>query len=261
MASRIDRRFVLAGLAASPIASGALAAPAAGPYLDYERKLREALAQPGGEALTGVAADLLAQTNALRVENKLAPLEVDPAVELAARAHVADMVRRSFFSHDDPGGLKRNDRIGLLLRQIVGVNGENIAMIQRGDGRPQATAADIIDVWRNSKIHRENLLLKAWTHVGFASIRADARVYACAVFVQVQQRLAAPLPLQATDPGSALAGAKPAAAGYQLSGPTGAAEKTRYNLTGPAPKLAPGVWRLRPFVGKGSALLGPIFIA
>jgi uncharacterized protein YkwD len=262
MASSLHRRGLVTGLscAVACAAPRAWSATSAQPYLDYEKRLREGLARGG--VLTDLSDALLAETNGLRSQATVAGLAHDAAIAACAAAHVSDMIGRSYFAHQSPEGFGRNDRTGLLLRQIAGSSGENIASITRVAGGPPPTAREVLAIWLDSPVHRQNLFSPAWSHAGFSAMRAGTRFLACAVFVTVSQRLGKPLPLRAPNPGEALAGAQPTSAAYQLSAPGGRPESGPYSSGGAAPTLAPGAWRLRPLVGgsRAEALLGPIFV-
>lgn len=88
----------------------------------------------------------------------LAPLTVDPRLNAAARLHTEDMVRRGFFSHENPDGRQVWDRAlaaGYRYRRVA----ENIATDQRG-------AVEVVDGWMNSPGHRRNILDGELTQIG-----------------------------------------------------------------------------------------------
>ncbi|CAM5284767.1 CAP domain-containing protein [Streptomyces aurantiogriseus] len=111
---------------------------------------------PGGLART--EAEVVDLTNRERARSGLRPLAVDPLLATAARAHSADMVARSFYSHTSPEGGQPWDRAaaaGSTRRTI----GENIACGQR-------SPAEVVEGWMNSPGHRANILRPAFTHIG-----------------------------------------------------------------------------------------------
>jgi uncharacterized protein YkwD len=57
----------------------------------------------------------------------LEPLETDPELLPAARAHALDMFELGYFDHVTPGGLDPSDRVALLHRRLVGGVGGNLA--------------------------------------------------------------------------------------------------------------------------------------
>ncbi|USQ85006.1 CAP domain-containing protein [Streptomyces phaeoluteigriseus] len=108
--------------------------------------------------LAGTEAEVVDRTNRERARAGLRPLAVDPLLATAARAHSADMVARSFYSHTSPEGGRPWDRAaaaGSARRTI----GENIACGQR-------SPAEVVEGWMNSPGHRANILKPAFTHIG-----------------------------------------------------------------------------------------------
>ncbi|MFF8971712.1 CAP domain-containing protein [Streptomyces sp. NPDC014995] len=111
---------------------------------------------PAGLART--EAEVVDLTNRERARAGLRPLGLDPLLATAARAHSADMVARSFYSHVSPEGSRPWDRTaaaGSARRTI----GENIACGQR-------SPAEVVEGWMNSPGHRANILKPAFTHIG-----------------------------------------------------------------------------------------------
>lgn len=101
--------------------------------------------------------------NERRARHGLAPLAREARLELAAQRYTADMVKRRFFSHDDPGGLDPQDRILLAGYPSLHVStGENLAW---GTG-VESSPVEIVDGWMRSPGHRANILEAAYTEVG-----------------------------------------------------------------------------------------------
>jgi uncharacterized protein YkwD len=95
--------------------------------------------------------------NRARARHGLAPLQPTAALERAARAHSRDMVRRSYFAHNSPGGStpsRRIARAGYLGGARSWAVGETIAW---GTGR-LASPASIVRAWLRSPGHRAILL-------------------------------------------------------------------------------------------------------
>ena len=113
---------------------------------------------PAG-GLTPPERSVLAEMNRARLGNGLRPLEVGARLQLAARAHSADMLRRDYFDH------------GPFLSRILGFGaagpafGENLAW---GTGT-RARAPAIVAAWLASPGHRENLLRPGFRRVGVAA--------------------------------------------------------------------------------------------
>lgn len=104
---------------------------------------------------------MLAYLNAQRGQRGLPPLRLDPTLVAVARAHSADMFRRSYFSHDSPDGASPFDRMHAAgIRYSIA--GENIAYA------PNVTIADT--GLMNSPEHRDNILRPQFTRVGIGIV-------------------------------------------------------------------------------------------
>ncbi|MGG4396199.1 CAP-associated domain-containing protein [Paenibacillus thiaminolyticus] len=108
-------------------------------YGKPSERLRESLEQ-----------EVLDLTNAVRVREGKKPLEWNDEIAATARKHSADMMKRDFFSHDNPDGQSPFDRMkqdGITYRMA----GENIAA-------GQTSAIFAHENWMNSSGHRKNIL-------------------------------------------------------------------------------------------------------
>lgn len=114
---------------------------------------------PAGESPAGgPLAEVVTATNAERARHGLRPLTVDARLAQAAQRHSDDMVRRGFFSHENPDGTQVWDRAlaaGYRYTKVA----ENIAAGQR-------TAADVVRGWMDSPGHRTNILDAELTQIG-----------------------------------------------------------------------------------------------
>ena len=109
-----------------------------------------------GIAVTSVEAALIDEVNRVRAVHGRAPLTLDPALQRAARAHSASMLRSGSFGH---GALAaRLRRFGARGPRL----GENIAW---GTGST-ASAQSIVRMWLRSPGHRANLLRRGWRRIG-----------------------------------------------------------------------------------------------
>ncbi|MFX3661259.1 MAG: CAP domain-containing protein [Ectobacillus sp.] len=97
-------------------------------------------------------------TNAERIKNGLAALQVDTALSRVARMKSEDMLKNRYFSHNSPtygspfNMMRAN---GITYRSA----GENIAMGQR-------TPEEVVKAWMDSPGHRANILNNTFTHIG-----------------------------------------------------------------------------------------------
>lgn len=267
---RPHRRHLLAALTAGALAPG-LAAHAqdadARRWLAYNQRLEAGL--DGAVSFDREAeGELDALANRFRMGEGRETLSPHEGLTRAARAHAADMAIRGFFDHQSPDGFHPSERVGLLVRDFCGVSGENIAEIF---GSADQGSAAFMQLWRESRGHRENLLRPDYDHVGSAVARVGDRTWAAQVFAQTTIRLAADAPLQVRDPRdlrACLAGADPAFDRFQIAATEGEAASPVVSLDEDV--IPPrGVWRLRPHlrtavegrVQRYAVLWGPIFIA
>lgn len=94
--------------------------------------------------------------NRTRTNRGLRPFCVHPALQKAARAHSAQMIRKDRFFHGAVG--KRLKRHGYRWK----IYGENIA---GGSGR-LGTPKSVFRRWMNSRTHKKNILKKGFREVG-----------------------------------------------------------------------------------------------
>jgi uncharacterized protein YkwD len=129
-----------------------------------------------------------------------APLERDPGLERAARAHALDLLERGYMDHVDGQGRAVGERVGILARRFIGGAGENLAEhagipIDRLGDQTGPLAEKLVDGWMASAGHRENLLQPAYNRFGLAAAGAGERLVVVHVFGQERALLAEPLPL------------------------------------------------------------------
>jgi uncharacterized protein YkwD len=131
----------------------------------------------GVQLLEPLARRLVELTSVRRREADadLEPLETDPELLPAARAHALDMLERGYFDHVTPGGLDPGDRVALLHRRLIGGVGENLAE-HRGlsaeelEAQVGPLAVKIMDGLMQSPAHRENILNSEYTHLAIAAV-------------------------------------------------------------------------------------------
>jgi len=125
---------------------------------DFGVDVAEEAPAPGPPPGAGPLAEVVAATNVERARHGLPALTVDARLGAAAQDHSDDMVRRAFFSHDNPDGAQVWDRAlahGYRYRKVA----ENIAAGQRG-------AAEVVAGWMDSPGHRANILDGDLTQIG-----------------------------------------------------------------------------------------------
>jgi len=136
------------------------------------------------------------EVNQRRQEHGVRKVGWDQSLQFIARDHSEDMIKRGFFSHENPDGdglADRYDEAGYNCRVDAGVGhsagGENIAQSwwetnikQNGTisnyGTVDELAKGIVDQWMNSQGHRENLLNEYWQQEGIGvALREDGAVF------------------------------------------------------------------------------------
>lgn len=266
----LSRRRFMAGLAAAPISAGLATATAAPPdtpetWIAYEARLRARLLDSGGGYVDEqLAQALLRATNAARAAAGVAPLAPDPELARAAQAHAADMCDRAYVEHLAPEGFDPSHRLGVLARRRIGSAAENIAYSRH----VEAVGADhLMGLWRKSPPHWRNLVNPSHALAGVGAVRNGQRTYAVALYGRPAGALGADLPFQLHEEAAlvrALARSSPPVDSFSLTDPT-----SERLLAAPAPadsppRLARGVYELRPRralgLGRVEVLWGPIFV-
>lgn len=103
--------------------------------------------------------ELLNDTNAARTANGQQPLVINQSLITAAQAKANDMATKNYWSHNTPSGNPPWIFVSAAGYQYDKI-GENLAA---GFANAQST----INGWMGSPEHRENMLDKAFTQVGF----------------------------------------------------------------------------------------------
>ena len=111
--------------------------------------------------------------NDFRREQHLIPLERQSELDRVARAHSEDMARRGFFAHESPEGRSWVDRL-----QLAGVSGFTMAGENVGQTNRAEPNREILDGWKQSPAHRENLMSRPMNATGVGIARAaDGRLF------------------------------------------------------------------------------------
>jgi len=106
--------------------------------------------------------DFLADTNAMRIANGVAPLKLNAQLVSAAQAKAHDMIVNHYWAHFRPGDNKAPWDFITEAGYTYHYAGENLA-------RGFQTAAGVTAAWMASPEHRANLLSPNYTDVGFAT--------------------------------------------------------------------------------------------
>lgn len=99
--------------------------------------------------------------NKARANRGLRRLCVHPALQRAARAHSADMIKRDYFAHGNVGARLRN------YGYRWSTYGENIAYGSGTSGSP----GPIFKAWMHSSSHRPNILGRQYKEVGIGAAK------------------------------------------------------------------------------------------
>ena len=120
------------------------------------------------------------QTNLMRMQNGLPPLNWDADVCRMARIHSESMSRNQYFSHVTPDGLRLRDRAraaGILQFSVLG---ENIALSQGYDD----PGASVVEQWMQSTKHRANILNSEFRAMAIGSfVGPDGSIYLTQTFI------------------------------------------------------------------------------
>lgn len=112
---------------------------------------------------TDITVEKLAQlTNEQRQKNNLPPLTLNSTLSLAAQKKAENMFQENYWSHYSPDGKTPWDFI-LGAGYKYEYAGENLA-------KNFLFSNGVIDAWMNSTTHRDNLLKREYTEVGYAIV-------------------------------------------------------------------------------------------
>lgn len=130
-------------------------------------------ATPSGPAvtLTSLERGVLADINAFRTANHLAPLRLSAALTAAARSHSQQMQADGYFAHDSFDGTAFWKRIKAFYpsgRYGFWSVGENLLW-----SSPDVDAQHALTMWENSPEHRKNLLDPHWREIGISAVHVS----------------------------------------------------------------------------------------
>lgn len=103
-------------------------------------------------------ASLFAYTNEMRTQAGLKPLELNEDLNASASDKCNDMLEKKYWDHTSPDGTEPWDFIKVHTNYKEA--GENLAT-------DSYSSRKTVNMWMNSKTHRENILKNTYTDVGF----------------------------------------------------------------------------------------------
>ena len=134
-----------------------------------ERRSAERRAQRLNNAPLPLKIALINAVNMQRARMGLPALRPNMLLEKAAMSHAQDMKTRDYFAHENPEGLRSQDRIKATGYGVINAQechcryeayfGENLAKGQR-------TVAEVIEDWMASPPHREAILEREFMEIG-----------------------------------------------------------------------------------------------
>lgn len=121
--------------------------------------------------------EIVAATNAYRLENNLSALEFDPVLSEAARKKAEDMFAGDYWAHVAPDGTKPWYFITTAGYDYV-YAGENLAKdFQKSDS--------VVVAWMESPSHRQNILNEKFEDIGIAVVNGTLDGYETTLVVQM----------------------------------------------------------------------------
>ena len=135
------------------------------------------------------------ETNEVRAQHNLSPVEDDVALRSSAREHSRNMAKNGYVGHETPEGELPFDRYDEC--NVDGYAGENVASawydknfvyeeaevptVHLSDERE--VAEHLVRAWMNSEGHRETLLTEDWERIGVGvAVTEDDEVLATQAF-------------------------------------------------------------------------------
>ena len=144
---------------------------------------------------TEIADSLLAQVNAERVANGLAPLNRRASLDMAAKSHALDMATRIFADHADLEGRDHLHRIRAFDRtMLVGASGSNVTV--------SLATADAKAVYEKIKLDAysaDNIVRASFTDVGIGVVEEAGQYYVVQVFAAAEGDFHEAIPVTAKE--------------------------------------------------------------
>ena len=130
-----------------------------------------ATSQTREATLTSLEHGVLAEINAFRAANHLAPLRLSAALTAAARSHSQQMQADGYFAHNSVDGTAFWKRIKAFYpsgRYGFWSVGENLLW-----SSPDVDAQHALTMWENSPEHRKNMLDPHWSEIGISAVHTS----------------------------------------------------------------------------------------
>ncbi len=177
--SQVRRLLCGAGL----LLIAGVAPAAAGPYLDFATRLNEAPPE-GSMFRPDLETKLAALVSAYRVAEGKKPVEPDPAFEVAARAHAADMMLNGFMGHTASTGLSFQGRMQAFVGDVTKYPsiGENAARDTQDTPVDEAKAEAVFRQWVKSRTHRKVMVNRSFSYVSTGVIQRGNKIWAVQIF-------------------------------------------------------------------------------
>lgn len=131
--------------------------------------------------------DLFDSTNNVREEVDLPALRLNESLSVAARKKAEDMFEKDYWAHVSPDGTEPWEFI-LAEGYDYAYAGENLA-------KNFHYSDEVVEAWFNSPSHKENLVNKNYTEVGFAVVNGVLDGYETTLVVQMFGKVRGPVPL------------------------------------------------------------------
>lgn len=140
-----------------------------------------------------IADGLMAEINAERADQGLAPLNRRASLDMAAKAHALDMAVRIFADHADREGRDHLHRIRAFDRtMLVGASGSNVTV-----SLAAADAAMIHEKIKMDEYNAANILRESFSDVGIGVVEEAGQYYVVQVFAAAEGDLKSALPVSA----------------------------------------------------------------
>lgn len=181
---KVERLAIFAELLAILMWSLALMQPAAaGPYRDYAMGLN-ANPPAGTKYRPDLEAELVALANSYRSSEGKGSLKSDPAFQVAARAHAADMMINGFMGHKASTGQDFDSRMRVFVDDITRFPGlaENAARDTQKTPVDRQKARALFAQWVKSRPHRKALLSRDYQFVSTGVIQSGNKIWAVQIF-------------------------------------------------------------------------------